>query len=638
MEKLDQKTGGASVDIVGQNIEKLKQIFPDVFTEGKVDFDVLREMLGDYIDDRQERYSFTWNGKERAHRIAQTPSTGTLRPCPDESVKWDTTQNLFIEGDNLEVLKLLQKSYHKRIKMIYIDPPYNTGNEFIYPDKFADNLETYLKYTGQLDSEGRQFSVNAEVGGRYHTNWLNMMYPRLKLARNLLCDDGLIFISVDEHEVSNLLKMCDEVFGEENFIENIVWKKSYGGGAKAKYIVGLHEYVLCYAKSLSNLSHIDLPPNPETRKYYTGKDSKFETRGPFRTQPLATTSMDDRPNLQYPIIWEGEEIWPEKQWQWSKERVEKALTNDELIFSKNSGKWSVRYKQYLIDEDGNERSAKLFSLLDGPYTQKGTDEIRQLFGNGKVFTFPKPSELIKHLASITWQNTSSIILDFFAGSSATAHAVLNLNKCDEGKRRFIMVQLPEPCNKDSEAKKAGYENIADVSKERIRRVIKTIEAEQSGENRENKEVLPGMAKKRSHLDLGFKVLKLDSSNIKPWDADFDNLEDSLFNAVENIKPDRGEADVLYELLLKYGLDLAVPIEERKIEGKTVYIIGAGALIVCLAKQINLEVVEGIAALKDELRPEVMRAVFKDDGFADDVVKTNAVQILRQAGIDDVKSL
>ncbi len=638
MDKLDSKTDGASADIVGQNIEKLKQIFPNVFTEEKVDFDVLRETLGDYIDGRQERYSFTWNGKSHARRIAQTPSMGTLRPCPKESVNWDTTKNLFIEGDNLEVLKLLQKSYHKRIKMIYIDPPYNTGNEFIYPDKFQDNLTTYLRYTGQIDEEGFKLSANTDTSGRYHTNWLNMMYPRLKLARNLLRDDGLIFISIDDVEVANLRQMCDEIFGSENRVELVAWKNKYGSGALTKGFASVHEYILVYSKQpVSNIAaHLE----ERQRKAYKNQDSKYSVRGGYITQPLATTSKDDRPNLRYPIHHKGVEILPEKQWIWSEDRFKQAYDNDEIVINERNGKYSVRMKQYLRDENGIERFGKPISLLNGPFNQEGTKEIRELFGKA-VFDFPKPSELIRYFFSFVVNDNpedDGIYVDFFSGSCPAAHAVVSLNAKDGGQRKFIMIQLPEPCDASTEAAKAGLKTIADIGKERIRRVFHKVEAEQTEKAKKVKEKLPGMELDVPKLGLGFKVFKLDSSNIKPWDADFDNLEDSLFNAVENIKPDRSEADVLYELLLKYGLDLAVPIEERKIEGKTVYIIGSGALIVCLAKQISLEVMEGIAALKDELKPEVMRVVCKDSGFKNDVIKTNAVQILRQADIDDVKSL
>ncbi|MCX6644991.1 MAG: site-specific DNA-methyltransferase [bacterium] len=643
MEKLDPKTDGATVDIVDTNIENLKELFPDVFTEGKIDFDTLREVLGDYIDDRQERYSFTWNGKSLARRIAQTPSTGTLRPCPEESVNWDTTQNLFIEGDNLEVLKLMQKSYHKKVKMIYIDPPYNTGKDFIYPDNFRDNIKNYLELTGQTDEEGRKLSSNAETSGRYHTDWLNMMYPRLKLARNLLRDDGVIFISIDDTEVANLRKLCDEVFGEENFIDCIIWKKRYGGGAKEKYLVTVQEYILMYAKSEGDLDEIYIPlDDASIERYYTQRDNNYPIRGPYRTHPLeATKSMGERRNLVFPIIGpDGKEILPKRQWLWSTERVIEATAKDELAFIKDrDGQWTVHTKQYLKDENGIIRKGKSFSLIDDIYTQHGTNEIIDLFGNAQVFPFPKPSDLILRLLQIGLNDQKdAIVLDFFAGSCSTAHAALRLNISEEYQCKFIMIQLPEQCDETSDAFQEGFTTITDIGKERIRRVIKKIEAEQEQKANEEKGKLLSTNEDMPELDLGFKVFKLDSSNIIPWDADFDNLEHILFTSVENIKLERKKEDVLYELLLKYGLDLAVPIQERKIAGKTVYIIGAGALIVCLDDKITLDTVEGIAKLRDELKPEVMRVVFKDSGFKDDVVKTNTVQILRHAGIEDVRSL
>jgi len=642
MQKLDPKTDGKTKNIVEENIEKLKELFPDVFTEGKIDFDTLRETLGEYIEDRPERYSFNWNGKSTARRIAQAPSTGTLKPYPKESVNWDTTENLFIEGDNLEVLKLLQKSYHKKIKMIYIDPPYNTGAEFVYPDNFKESINNYKQLTGQVDEEGRYLRTNPETSGRYHTDWLNMMYPRLKLARNLLRDDGVIFISIDDNEISNLRKLCDEIFGEENFIDCIVWKKRYGGGAKEKYLVTVHEYVLLYTKSLDSLGEIFVPLDPKSiDRYYKLKDENYSLRGPYRTHPLeAGKAVDDRPNLIFPITApDGTQINPQRQWYWNKERVGNAIKNGEIEFVKGKEGWTVHSKQYLKDENGEIRQAKAFSMIDDVYSQHGTNEMIKIFGNAKIFPYPKPSIYLSQLINIgTDSKEPSIVLDYFAGSSSTAHAVLDLNKKDGGRRKFVMVQLPEQCSEDSEAYKAGYTTIAEIGKERIRRVIKKIEEEQSEKIKEAKGKLPGTAEEIPKLDLGFKVVKLDSSNIRPWDADFDNLEDELIKAIENIKPDRSEADVLYELLLKYGLDLASPIEERNIDNKTVYIIGAGALIVCLADDISLNVVEGIAALKQELQPEIMRVVFKDAGFKDDVVKTNTVQILKQAEIEDIKSL
>ena len=328
-----------SPDLIAENLEQMKALFPEAFTEGRIDFDVLKQLLGGTVDEREEKYGLNWHGKRQARQLALMPSTGTLRPCPEDSVDWDTTQNLMIEGDNLEVLKLLQKSYTGKVKLIYIDPPYNTGNDFVYPDDYGDNTRNYLALTGQIDGETRKLSSNTEASGRFHTDWLNMMYPRLKLARNLLLDDGLSFVSCDDNEVSHLRRLLDEIFGGENFISQIVWKKSYGGGAKSKHVVALHEYVLCFAKNRDAIGRIELPPNPETQKYYKFRDDKFDDRGPFRVQPLATTSNDERPNLRYPIPYNGEEIWPEKQWQWECARTMTALANDELVIAKKE--WTM---------------------------------------------------------------------------------------------------------------------------------------------------------------------------------------------------------------------------------------------------------------------------------------------------------
>ena len=669
MEKLDPKTDGATPDIVEQNIEKMKVLFPDVFTEGKVDLDALRETLGDYADERQERYSFTWNGKARARRIAQTPSTGTLRPCPEESINWDTTQNLFIEGDNLEVLKLLQKSYHKKVKMIYIDPPYNTGHEFIYPDKYQDNLQTYLRYTGQIDEEGLKLSVNAETSGRYHTNWLNMMLPRLKLCRNLLKDEGVIFISIDDNEAANLRKLCDEIFGEENFIAQLVWEKKKKGAFLSGAVTNVKEYLFVFTKSRASFLGLvgEIARSEETypvikttnaraeRVIRKGIPSKFREKDHYVPSGSRISSGNmEMILLSDLVIKDGilvKDVKVDSNWIYSQALLdeyaeEKSLyVTQDLYFRRIVSDPRIKMLKDLLPMRGSSETGFEFKYSDNLFengwgtNEDGFDEIHELLGAQSLMSFPKPSKLIAKLClSATRSDKDAIVLDFFAGSATTAHAVMKLNKGDSGERKYIMVQLPEPCDEDSEAFKAGYKTIAEIGKERIRRVIKKLEEERAAKAKEAQNSLLKDIEDKPKLDLGFKVFKLDASNIKPWDADFDNLETALFDSIENIKPDRSEADVLYELLLKYGLDLAVPIEERKIAGKTVYLIGAGALIVCLDKKISLEVVEGIAALKEELKPEVMRVVFKDSGFADDVVKTNAVQILRQAEIEDVKSL
>lgn len=383
-----------SRDIAAERIAQLRRFFPEVFREDRIDFNALQRSLGDWAEPERERFGLTWPGKLDCMRVIQQPSYGTLIPHREQSVDFDTTQNVVVEGDNLEVLKILQNSYHGKIKMIYIDPPYNMGNDFIYPDKYSEGLTEYLRYTLQVDQSGNHDNSSKDMSGRFHSRWLNMMYPRLFLARNLLRDDGVIFVSIDDNEVANLRCLMDEIFGEENQVACLIWKKSYGGGSKARYVVGLHEYVLVYARTRDVIKRIVLPPDPSVLKYYKFEDEKLAERGPFRLQPLSTTSMDDRPNLRYPIHWQGMAVWPEKQWQWSKARVDKALEDDELVISNRTGKWSVEYKQYLLSELGEERGAKPFTVLDGPYTQQGTEEVRSLFGDGKIFPFPKPSDLV----------------------------------------------------------------------------------------------------------------------------------------------------------------------------------------------------------------------------------------------------
>ncbi|SDU55338.1 site-specific DNA-methyltransferase [Desulfobacula phenolica] len=621
METLDPKIDGSSKDIVQENIEKLKEIFPEVFTEDKIDIHKLKEALGDYTDSKEERYNFTWHGKSMARRIAQTPSTGTLRPCKEESKDGDTTGNLFIEGDNLEVLKLLQKSYHKKIKMIYIDPPYNTGKEFIYPDNYKDNLDTYLRYTGQVDDEGYKFSSNTEQSGRYHTNWLNMMYPRLKLARNLLRDDGVIFISIDDNEAANLKKICDEIFGEDNFLGTIVWKKKTNGNNMG-YVPPVHDFILCYAKIISDECLLGFPLEEDfIKQNYSNPD--LDPRGLWTTSDLSANHKGPFFSIKNPNTGKVYNPPSGRYWVFNEIDVKKRIEDGRIIFGK-TGKAGPVQKKFLSERDSTRIKAESWWDKHG-MNSDGTEELKQILKKTKIFDHPKPSITIQHMINIATEK-KDIIMDFFAGTAPTAHAVMKLNKQDGSTRKFIMVQLPEPCGEKSEAFKAGYKTIADIGKERIRRAgDKIVEENQDKEGIEN-------------LDIGFKVFKLDSSNIKPWDADFDNLEDALWDSIENIKKDRTQDDVLYELLLKFGLDLTLPIEERKIADKTIYVIGLGALVICLDSDITIDVVEGIGKLKQELEPEIMRVVFKDSGFKNDVVKTNAVQILRQHQIEDVKSL
>jgi len=626
MDKMDGKT----MDIVAENVGKLKELFPEAFTEDgaadyaderrKIDFEVLKELLGEYVTDKDERYSFTWNGKSKARMIAQTPSTGTLRPCKEESVDWDTTQNVFIEGDNLEVLKLLQKSYHKKVKMIYIDPPYNTGKDFVYKDNFKDNIKNYKEITGQVDGEGRNLSSNPETSGRYHTDWLNMMYPRLKLARNLLKDDGVIFISIDDNEVSNLRKMCDEIYGEENFLGVFQWRRRQRADNRNQSRVSPdHEYIVAYSKT----ENIVLKGTEVDLGKYKNPDN--DPCGPWASIDLSgLATATQRPNLHYDIVDPSTGISyppnPSRGWSKSKENVLKMIEDGRILFPKSP---TGRPREKKFVNDLNSTVTGFSTCLDSKqvgYTTNGTREVTSLIG-GKYFDFPKPTNLLKTLIDQSAEK-EDIIFDFFAGSATTADATLQLNAEDSGSRRFVVAQLPESIDEKTESYKAGYKTITEISKQRIRRAAAKI--------REENPLFSG--------DLGFKVFKLDSTNIKPWEVDFDLTERTLEDFISNIKTDRREEDVLYEVLLKYGLDLTLPITDHTISGQKVFDIGMGALIICLSDAISLEVVEGIAKLKDELNPEIMRVVFKDSGFKDDVVKTNAVQILKQAGIVDVRSL
>jgi len=613
MKKLTAQDGD-SKDLVAKNVEKLKKLFPEIVTDGKIDFETLEELLGQFTDKSNERYSFTWNGKSKARKLAMTPSRGTLRPAPEESVNWDATENLFIEGDNLEVLKLLQRSYHKKVKMIYIDPPYNTGNDFVYPDDYKDTIGNYLMLTGQLDDGGNKVSSNPETSGRYHTDWLNMMYPRLKLARELLKDDGLIFISIDDNEVANLTKICDEIFGEENFISRMIWRRRKTQANLVKNIAPVHDFILVYGKSESSSTYRLPYPEEFIKKTFSNPDN--DPRGVYQTRPLAQPENSSNPEYEITLP-NGRKITG--KWSCSPKTFKKYVEEDRLYIPRG-GEGMPRLKVFLKEAEGLIPNTWLDDVATN---EEGSSELKNLFGTSIYFDFPKPVNLINHLLNLgTGSDSDSLVLDFFAGSSTTAHAVMLNNIKEEKNNKFIMIQLPEAVPEKSKARQDGYYNICDISKSRIKKVKQKLTIEKS----------------EYEGDLGFKVFKLDASNIKLWDPSFDNVQLSLEDSIENVKPDRSELDVLYEILLKYGLDLTLPIEERTIGNATVYVAGAGALILCLSDNIGLDVVEGIAMIKDELQPELIRVVFRDGGFKDDVAKTNAVQILKQHGIEDVRSI
>ena len=605
-------------NLVNENIKKLKSIFPSVVKDGQVDFEELRELLGDFEEVDKEKYEINWVGKNEAKKIALTPLYGkTLKYIEGDGKSENTTENLYIEGDNLEVLKLLQNSYYGKIKMIYIDPPYNTGNDFIYADKFNQKMNDYLEESGQIDDYDRKLFVNMESNGRFHSNWMSMMYARLKLAKNLLTDDGIIFISIDDNEMNNLRKICDEIFGEDNFIEQIIWKNKYGAGAKTKGFISVHEYILCYSKS--NINNLTSDLSEEERKKYIKKDEKYEKYGGYITQPLMTKSLGDRPNLVYPIIYKGKEIWPNKQWVWSKERMENAIKNNDIeIRESNDGTYSVRCKKYLKDELGNLRRGKPRSILNGPFTQEGTSEIKLLFNDKTPFEFTKPSNLIKYLISLEINDNNDkdfIILDFFSGSATTAHSVMKLNSEDKGKRKFIMVQVPEKISEKSQAFKLGYSNICEIGKERIRRAgDKIIE-----ENKSNPQI--------KDLDIGFKVFRVENSNIK-WENRINEDNQLKYNLdgvnIDDIDfmPNTKDIDVVYEILLRhYGIPLTSKIEKLDFIGERTYAI-EDSIIVCLETKITKEIIDRISEL------EPIKVIFRDSAFGEDIsLKQNSIHRL-----------
>ncbi len=617
-----------SPDLVAGNIERLKSLFPEAFTEGKIDFESLKQILGGAVDEREEKYGLNWHGKRRARQIALSPSTGTLRPCPEDSLDWDTTQNLMIEGDNLEVLKLLQKSYAGRVKLIYIDPPYNTGKDFIYPDDFQDNIKNYLELTRQVDSNGKKLSSNTEASGRFHTDWLNMIYPRLKLARNLLMPSGVIFITIDDVELSNLRKLCDEIFGEENFIAQIEWQKRYTRSNNTDGFTSVIDHVLMFGKSDE--------AKPQLMDRDEAADARYENpdndpRGPWKPIPFSNPlSPEERPNLAYTIVnpITGERITPtRKAWRSSEDVFKQHVQENRVWWGKDGSSRVPNIKRFLSEVRQGMTPINLWSHEFAGHTDQANAEIKAIFGD-KVFDTPKPILLIRRMLELsTTPKGSDLVLDFFAGSGTTGHAVLRQNLKDSGNRRFILVQMPECISPELPASKAGFTNITDITKERVRRAGKQI--------REESPMFSG--------DLGFRVFKLASSNIRAWEPKPDNLPKTLEDSVEHLKTDRTEQDILFELLLKLGIDLTVAIEHKTIDGKTIHSIGSGALIVCLAKHIAAAEVEplslGIVEWRKGLAPagETM-VVFRDSAFTDDVVKTNLTAILQQHGFDNVRSL
>jgi adenine-specific DNA-methyltransferase len=623
-----ERVSSQSMDIEKADLEKLRAVFPQCFSEGKLDISKLLALFGQYDDNDFEKYKFEWKGKSECYRIAGKRSTGTLRPCVEESVNFDTTNNIYIEGDNLEVLKLLQSSYYNKVKMIYIDPPYNTGNDFVYEDDFKDPLERYKEITSQTTKS------NPETMGRFHTNWLNMMYPRLRLAANLLRDDGVIFISIDETELHNLKKICDEVFGEENFVADFVWHNKRGGGNDAKFVAVEHEYVIMYAKNVNELAELFVPFSPQYLLRYREEDEigkyywdTFKRKSGKQYYPII---CPDGSVLQY------DELGNPISWLRSEARFKEDLSKGEVRIVKIKDNWSVQFKQRLPE---GKKPRTIFleeSIFENQgTTADGSGETLELFSKN-IFDNPKPTALIKHLLSFNTGN-NDIILDFFAGSGTTADAVMQLNKEDNSKRQFIMVQLPaliDPENKNSKTAKVAYEflqdlkrknNLCEVSKERIRRAGKKLT--------ENNGQLAFEEKKT--LDIGFKVFKLDTSNLAKWDSSPLENAGALFqrlDAIENsIKSDRTELDVVYEVMLKLGIPLDYKVIPIEINDKKAYSIGEDCLVlVCLDYGKDGITPEDIEAMC-ELVPA--KIVSSEQAFKDDTALSNAHYILKDKGIE-----
>lgn len=624
MDKLD----GLSLNVENQNIEKLKELFPEVVEEGKINFDMLRTFLGDEVDDAKEKYQFTWKGKTKAIKLSQTPSSATLRPCKEKSKDWDSTENLYIEGDNLEVLKQLQKTYNGKIKMIYIDPPYNTGNDFVYRDDFSDSLENYKKQTNQISSS------NPEKNGRFHTDWLNMMYPRLLLAKNLLSEDGVIFISIGDEELFNLKKIMEEVFGENNYIANMIWQSTPGSNT-GNDVKTVTENILLFSKDKNVCKFINQGIS-DSEKYCTTDDYYME-RGGFVLNKLdrRMTGNHYSESLNYSIeMPDGTPLFPgnstTKQahwnWRWSSSKVKWGIDNGFIVMKKNNNSWTVYFKQYEKVDNENKPIVRTipyqnFINIVGASSARGTREVMDLF-NGKYFDYPKPLSLIKHIQSMIL-NSHDTILDFFSGSATTAHAVMQLNAKYNHHRKFIMVQLPERLNVDSDTYKAGYKNICDIGEERIRRAGEKIKNEwEKGHNSEEKFT----------TDIGFKVFKLDSSNINEWDSNLKLDEKELaFRLGEVFKKDRSKEDILYEIMLKYGM-FDKQVEELNINNKIMYRVGKRYMIVCLEDDITPNDIKSIG----ELSPKSV--IFNEAGFADDNAKINAVYNLEKAGVEDIKCI
>ncbi|MGR7259012.1 site-specific DNA-methyltransferase [Klebsiella aerogenes] len=652
-----------SMNITEDNISKLKPLFPEAFNEGSIDFDVLKQLLGVNVDEKEERYGLNWHGKRQARQLALIPSRGTLRPCKDESVDWDNTQNIMIEGDNLEVLKLLQKSYAGKVKLIYIDPPYNTGKDFVYPDNFQDNMKNYLEITGQTE-DGARLSTNTETSGRYHTDWLNMMYPRLKLARNLLSEDGVIFISIDDSEIENLKITCNDIFGEDNFISTIS-RLMKTGGAKGNFFTPNVEFILVYAKNINRATHFRAKIGAEQIATYYNKTQSGGIRDGeiYGEERLYKASLDARANQRYWIecpdgsfvippgstfpnsVKEGVQITPERGdgvWKWTYTRYKEEYNLGNIVFKETTtsalvdeegkqAKYNIYNKLWLKDQQ--EKGMVPGNLINKWENRQSSKELKEL---GIPFDFAKPTNLLKYLVEISRVKENEIVMDFFAGSGSFGHSLYKYNAENNTSLKYILVQLPEKLSFDNQEQKQAYnfcvqerlpKTICELTKERLRRAGKKV--------REDNPEWKG--------DVGFRVFKLDTSNIRPWEATSETLAEQIDAYVSPILDGRSEEDLLTELMLKRGIDLSVNIETRQFDGLTVSCVDGGKLFTCFAKQIPASSVEeltkGIIDWHKSLKAgKDTVCYFLDDAFENNVAKTNLCAILEQHGLTNLHSL
>ena len=668
LKHLDQ----ASISQTELTIDALARIVPSCITEVRdaktgsikhaVDFHVLRQLLGDKtVEDVPEAYEFTWVGKQEARREAAKSICKTLRPVPEDSVDWDNTQNIYIEGDNLEALKLLQKSYLGKVKMIYIDPPYNTGNDFVYHDDFKVGQNEYDEKAGNVDEEGNRlvsrttssassslddaFKKNTDSNGRFHSDWCSMIYSRLMIARSLLTEDGVIFISIDDHEVENLRKICEEVFGESNFVATINWRRS-GGRQDSKYYAVVHEYILCFAK---DISEFEAGEEIKTGEVYPKFDE--EKQRYYKTQLLrkwgSNSLRENRPNLYYPIKGpDGSDVYPtiyqeaansdlgfvkiQGRWRWGASNLANAVREGRIEFQRNKwGEW-VPYEKIFAPLEGEEKTKKYSTWLDD--VSNGTETLKKLFSNA-IFDYSKSTEMIIRFLKMANLGKEDICLDFFSGSATTAHAVMQLNAEDGGNRRFIMVQLPEETSEDSEAYKAAYKNICEIGKERIRRAGKKIKEELASKNKTGQQE-GGLFDEKSNqeeatssLDTGFRVFRIDSGNMKedleqaPSDVDQMKLDFYL----DNVKEDRTELDLLFGCMLNWGVQLSLPMSMETVDGCNIYTVNEGDLVACLTK--DKPVTENIVRAIAEKSP--LRVLFRDGSFASDASKINIFEQFKQ---------